>query len=239
MRRGSRSRATDANRQHLQQLAPRTPVHRFYHGLNAAFTELVAAGLEPRAGGGGVRLLGVGRLVAKKGFDVFVDACGRLVDGGVPLHARIVGEDGDASVPVRRRIAQLGLEDHVQLVGPLDPEALFDEYRRATVFCLPCRVARNGDRDGIPNVLLEAMACGVPVVTTAVSGIPELVSHGENGVLIPPDDAAAAAMAILDLHQSPAVAARLARCGQATVRERFDGDKLAADYVTLLERVLA
>jgi glycosyltransferase involved in cell wall biosynthesis len=170
---------------------------------------------------------------------VFVDACRTLVDQGVPLDARIVGEDGAAGSIVRRRVGELGLHDHVQIVGPMDPAALLGEYRRATVFCLPCRVAENGDRDGIPNVLVEAMACGLPVVTTPVSGIPELVSDRVNGLLIPPDDPAATATAILRLYRHPTLAAEIARQGQATVRERFDGNQIAADYAAFLRRVIA
>ena len=230
---------TEANRQHLQRLGTRTPVYRFYHGLNAAFTELVAMPVERPAAAGSLRLLGVGRLVGKKGFDVFVDACRALVDQGVPLSARIVGEDGEESTRVLRRVGQLGLHDRVRIVGPMDPASLLGEYRRATVFCLPCRVAENGDRDGIPNVLLEAMACGLPVVTTPVSGIPELVSDGVNGLLIPPDDPSATANAILRLYRHPSLAAEMARHGQSTVRERFDGDQIAADYAAFLRRVLA
>jgi glycosyltransferase involved in cell wall biosynthesis len=100
------------------------------------------------------------------------------------------------------------------------------EYRRASVFCLPCRVLP-GDRDGLPNVLVEAMASEVPVVTTGVSGIPELVSHEANGLLVPPDEPEALADALVRLHEDRELAGRLARAGSATVRERFDGDVLA------------
>ena len=151
-----------------------------------------------------------GRLVRKKGFDLLVEACGILRDRGVPFEATIVGEDGEHGAEIRRRIHARGLEPSISLAGPLGQAALFDEYRRATVFCLPCRVLDDGDRDGIPNVLVEAMACGLPVVTTGVSGIPELVHDGVNGLLVPPEDPAALADAIARLHRDPTLACRLA-----------------------------
>src|SRR6185436_9576389 len=91
----------------------------------------------------------------------------------------------------------------------------------------------SGDRDGIPNVLVEAMACGLPVVTTGVSGIPELVSDGANGLLVPPDDPVAVAAALLRLHREPALAARLGAAARATVAGRFDGDRLARQLADL------
>jgi glycosyltransferase involved in cell wall biosynthesis len=100
------------------------------------------------------------------------------------------------------------------------------EYMSAGAFCLPCRVV-GSDRDGIPNVLVEAMACGAPVVTTNISGIPELVSDGVDGLLVPPADPAALAAAVMRLHRDGALAARLGAAGRATVRDRFDGDRLA------------
>src|SRR5439155_24698080 len=119
------------------------------------------------------------------------------------------GEEGEHGAEGRRRIAARGLADAVRLTGPLGQAALFQEYRRATVFCLPCRVAEDGDRDGIPNVLVEAMACGLPVVTTGISGIPELVADGINGLIVPPEDPAALAEAMVRLHRDPDLARRL------------------------------
>jgi glycosyltransferase involved in cell wall biosynthesis len=229
---------TEANRRHLLQVAPDASVHLVYHGLGADFEGLVEP--EPAAGiaaNGRLRVLGVGRLVAKKGFDVFVEACALLADRKVPVEALIVGQDDKDGEEVRRRIAARDLEGHVRLPGPMGQAELCREYRRASVFCLPCRVLP-GDRDGLPNVLVEAMASGVPVVTTGVSGIPELVSHEANGLLVDPDDPEALAAALLRLHEDRELARRLARAGRATVRERFDGDALAGRLANLFREAL-
>jgi glycosyltransferase involved in cell wall biosynthesis len=225
---------TEANRAHLRAICPGAAVHRVYHGLNADFSRLVAGPAPERVGGDGtLRVLGVGRLVEKKGFDLLVDACADLRAAGVPVEARVVGEDGDHAFEVRRRARAHGLDGQFRLTGPMSQAQLFDQYRRVDVFCLPCRVLSDGDRDGIPNVLVEAMACGVPVVTTGVSGIPELVRDGENGLLVPPDDPAALAAALARLHRDPALAAELGRRGRETVRERFDGDALTVPLAAL------
>jgi glycosyltransferase involved in cell wall biosynthesis len=231
---------TEANRQHLQRYAARTPVHRIYHGLNVEFSSLVSRDSSrqpPRDGS--FHVLGVGRLVPKKGFDVFVEACGLLARRGVPVSATIVGEPDEHAEDVDERVVRLGLTKQVQRRPAMGQAALYDEYRRASVFCLPCRILENGDRDGIPNVLLEAMATGVPVVTTNVSGIPELVTDGVTGLLVPPDDPEATAAALLRLFADPDLAARLGRAGQALVRERFDGDRLAGELAALFERGVA
>jgi glycosyltransferase involved in cell wall biosynthesis len=229
---------TQANRRHLLQLTPDATVHLVYHGLGADFARLVER--EPAGtpvANGRLRVLGVGRLVAKKGFDVLVDACAGLARRDVPFEALIVGQDDQHGEAVRRRIAALGLEGCVFLPGPMGQAELSREYRRASVFCLPCRVLP-GDRDGLPNVLVEAMASGVPVVTTGVSGIPELVSHETNGLLVPPDDPEALADALMRLHEDRELAGRLARAGNATVRESFDGDVLARRLADLFLEAL-
>src|SRR5262249_24864704 len=149
---------TDANRAYLRQYAGLTPVHRVYHGLNAEFAEIVARELarpEAAAHAAVLRIVAVGRHVHKKGFDVLIDACPRLAARGVPLEAAIIGESDDQTHALADRIARHGLADRITLSGPLPQRALLGEYRRATVFCLPCRVSSDGDRDGIPNVLME------------------------------------------------------------------------------------
>ena len=158
---------TEANRRHLERdRAGRRAVHRVYHGLNADFARILAerrAAARPR--NGRLRVLGVGRLVPKKGFDVLVEA---FADARRPRRRRsrrvIVGEErrehgSDRAAPPDRRARPRRPRP---AAGPMGQAELLDEYRRASAFCLPCRVLDDGDRDGIPNVLVEAMACGVP-----------------------------------------------------------------------------
>ena len=231
---------TEANRQYLRPLANGTPVHRVYHGLNAELARMLNAKTDiRRARGSALRVLGVGRLVRKKGFDVLVDALALLAADDGDWSAQIVGEDGDAAGVVRHRIAAYSLGERIRLTGPLAQSALYDEYCRADVLCLPCRVDEDGDRDGIPNVLIEAMACGVPTVTTPVSGIPEVIDDGVTGLIVPVDDPKATAAAIDRLRRDPALAHRIALNATALVRERFDGDRLAADLARLFSEAVA
>jgi glycosyltransferase involved in cell wall biosynthesis len=224
---------TDANRQHLTSLGSPTPVHVVYHGLNADFERLVAAGVQ-RETPSHVRLLAVGRLVRKKGLDTFVDACAILRARGVEFGAVIAGESGDHEADVRARVEAGGLADRVTFLGALTQDELYDEYRRATVFALPCRVLEDGDRDGIPNVLMEAMACGVPVVTTGVSGITELVRDGESGLLVEPDRPGDLADALHRLVKDPSLAQQLSERGRRTVSAKFDASASAATMAALL-----
>ena len=228
---------TGAGAEHLRAIAPQSRVHVVYHGLNDDLARL--ADRAPRNGSrnGSLQLLGVGRLVEKKGFDVFVEACAELRRRDIPFAATIAGPDGPHGPAIRELIASQGLEESFRLAGALSQRELFDEYTRANALCLPCRVV-GSDRDGMPNVLVEAMACGTPVVTTGISGIPELVSDGVNGLLVDPDDPAALASAIARLDSDRRSAERLGSAGRATVRERFDGDRLAGRLAELFQAEL-
>ena len=231
---------TEANRTYLRQFAGHTPVYRIYHGLNAEFA-LLARYLPGRAERPPSRLhvLGVGRLVAKKGFDVMVDACAILASRGLPVTATIVGEPGEHTHVIDERIQRLGLTGSVRRLPPMTQAELFEQYRQSTVLCLPCRIVDDGDRDGIPNVILEAMATGVPVVTTGISGIPEIVTDGVTGLVVPADDPEATADAIARIYADPALAGRLALEAQSMVRSLFDGDRLAGELAALFARSLA
>jgi glycosyltransferase involved in cell wall biosynthesis len=211
-------------------------VHVVYHGLNADFERLVQGDLtrfEPSR----VRLLAVGRLVRKKGLDTFVEACALLRDRGLDFEAVIAGERGDHEALVRERVASAGLDDRVTFLGPLTQGGLFEQYQQATVFALPCRVLDDGDRDGIPNVLMEAMACGVPVVTTGISGITELVHDDSNGLIVEPDRPVELADALHRLIKDPGLAKELGQEGRRTIATSFDAQQMAAQMATLLAGV--
>jgi glycosyltransferase involved in cell wall biosynthesis len=231
---------TEANRAHLIALAPTAAIHRVYHGLNAELGDLLDGAPPPappdRAA---LRVVAVGRLVPKKGFDVLIEACALLVAGGVDVRCRIIGPAGEAEPALRDLIAARGLDQVVDLAGPMRQAELALAYRAADVFALPCRILDSGDRDGIPNVMVEALAAGLPIVTTPISGIPELIVDGETGLLVAPDDPPALAAAIARLYTDREFGARLARNGAREVRERFDGDRLARELARLFAGVPA
>lgn len=218
---------TLSNQTHLQAISP-TPVHCLYHGLSADFTDLLTAQSDVSNRRSGIlRALAVGRLVRKKGFDVFVEACGILRDRGINLEAVIVGETGDHAAEIELVVKRLNLGKVVKFTGALSQNQLFAEYRNAAVFCLPCRILENGDRDGIPNVMMEAMSSGLPTITTDISGIPEIVRHNENGLLVAPEDANALADAMQKIYADEKLSERLSRSAIAVVKEKFDGETTA------------
>ncbi len=218
---------TGANLDHLHHVAPEADIELAYHGLNADFTALLASAPPPSPPTDTFRLVSVGRQVRKKGFDVVLHAVAELHERGLALELVIAGEEGPEGNALRRLATELGVESLVTWRGTVTQAELLAEYRHASAFVLACRVDADGDRDGIPNVLVEAMAAGVPVVSTAVSGIPELVDHGSNGQLVPPDDSHALADAIWRVAKDPQLAATLAAAGAATVATNFDGEHLA------------
>lgn len=211
---------TEANRQVLAAIAPGAPIHRLYHGIDHG----VFAPRDDHRPPVGRTLLSVGRLREKKGLDVLIEACARLRDRGLPVDCEIVGY-GEAHDALQARIQELRLTGSVRLLGKLAREQVIAAYRRAAVYVQPSRIAADGDRDGIPNVLLEAMAMCLPVVASRVSGIPELVQDARNGLLVPPDDPQALADALATLLADPARGAILGREARATVLRAFDNDR--------------
>ncbi len=223
---------THANLDHLRAIAPDADIHLAYHGINAEFAALLAdtGPVDPPSH---LRVVSVGRLVPKKGFDVLLRAVAELRDRGEKVELVIAGESGSEAEPLARLVDELELGDLVTFRGTVTQVELLEEYRRSSVFALACRVDADGDRDGIPNVLVEAMASGLPAVSTTVSGIPELIVDGDNGLLVPPDEPTALADALFRLAKDPALASRLSHAGVDTVHRHFDGDRLARQLAGL------
>jgi glycosyltransferase involved in cell wall biosynthesis len=200
-------------------------------GVDLARAPFVREGREPAL------LLAVGRLDPIKGFDVLLDALARLAAAGVPFRCRIIGE-GPRRPDLEAAIARLGLADHVELAGACAQDAVQAALRAATLFVLPCVVAPDGNRDGIPVALMEAMAAGTPVVSTHVSGIPELVADGSEGLLVPPGDAAALAAALVRLLQDAPLREQFARAARARIEREFDARHEALRLLALVRAEL-
>lgn len=183
---------SDYNRAFLVPLASDPQrLHRLYNGLD--LDRFPFAPHPPRSGD--ARILAVGRLVEKKGFRHLIDAVALLRDRGAAVTLDIVGT-GDQEDDLRRRVAASGHTDAMRFRGARAQGEIAAALRDADVFVAPSVVATDGDADGLPTVLLEAMASGVPSVATAVTGIPEVIRTGETGMLVPPGDAAALAEGI-------------------------------------------
>ena len=157
----------------------------------------------------------------KKGFDVLVRACAELAGRGVSFDCRIVG-DGPVRAELEALIGRLGLSDCVRLEPARPQTELLDAYAEASVFALAPTVQPDGDRDGLPNVIQEAMAAGVPVVSTTISGIPEVVHDGLTGDLVAPGDPVALADALQALLAEPERRHRLGEAARTYARHHCD-----------------
>ncbi len=192
-------------------------VTRIYNGLPMASLEYQSPVTRQR------RILGVGRLVEKKGFDDLVAACGILRARGVEFACDIIG-DGSLAPVLGQQIAELGLHNHVHLLGPKPQGEVMSHIRRAAVLAAPCIVGQDGNRDGLPTVLLEAMALGTPCISTDVTGITEAVEHERTGLIVPQRDPQVLADAIEQLLDSPSLRCDLAKAARQRVEECFDID---------------
>lgn len=176
-------------------------------------------------------LLAVGRLVDYKGFCYLLAACGILRDRGLAFRCRIIG-GGPEEAALRQQLESLRLGEQVELAGVVPHKAMAAEFARAAVFVLPCCVGAGGEMDGIPVAMMEAMARGLPVVSTYLTGIPELVRDGESGLLVDSEDAAELADALARVLADPDLRQRLGTGARAAVLAEYD---LAANTALLDE----
>jgi len=166
-------------------------------------------------------ILSSGRLVEKKGFKYLIDAC-NLLEDRIDFRCVIAGS-GELEHVLNVQIKELGLEDKVIVTGkPLMQEDIADFMHSGDCYCLPCVWASDNDVDGLPQTLMEAMACGLPSVSTRLVGIPDLIVDNQTGILLEPNDAEAIAGAIRYLHDNREAAARLAEDGRQHVVENFN-----------------
>lgn len=178
-----------------------------------------------------VRLLALGRFDVTKGFDVLVRACGLLRDRGMDFRLTLAGGGGAAmglghmDRQILRLRKDLGLEEHIFLPGLVNHNDLPRMLAEHDIFVAPCVMHSSGRRDGIPNTVIEAMSCGLPVVSTTVNALPEVVRNGQTGLGVPPNDPAALADALQCLADDAGMAARLASNGRDLARTMFDSER--------------
>lgn len=248
---------TDENRQYLAGRLPapeRDKVHLNYHGIALErFPRRVAD-----APSGALTITACGTLFERKGLADLVRACAILAGRGHDFHCVVIGEGPQRPV-LEALVRDLGLGERVRLTGALSQFEVIRWYERTDIFALPCLARRvrlrdpEADwlksleawlergtviKDGIPNVLAEVMAMGIPVVSTALAGIPELIQHEENGLLVPPRDPARLAAALERLLTDGALRRRLGDTGAADVRTHFDRRENTQALVSIFTRAL-
>ena len=216
---------TEYNKKHLRELCDgyTTPIHRNYHGIDirlfSANHEIANLPVPP------YRILTVARLTAKKGLPTIYKALRILCDQGVSLHHTHIG-GGEDHEKIIALINELDLGSVTELLGTQPHHVVLEHYKNADLFVLGCEVAPNGDRDGIPNVLMESMAMGLPVIATDISGIPELVKNERTGLLVSPGQPVKLAENIQRLLTDGELRNRVIAAGKQCVVQEFDNRQL-------------
>jgi glycosyltransferase involved in cell wall biosynthesis len=216
---------TEYNRKHLRELSDgyATPIHRNYHGIDIKL--FFDKNEKPKIPVQPYQILTVARLTAKKGLSTIYKALRILCDQGVSLHHTHIG-GGEDREKIISLIKDLDLESLTELLGTQPHQVVLAHYKNADLFVLGCEVAPNGDRDGIPNVLAEGMAMGLPVVVTDISAIPELVQDGKTGLLVPPGQPRQLAEAMLRMLTDGELRSRVIAAGKQRVMREFDNRQL-------------
>ena len=210
---------TEFNYKYLNSISTsQTPIHLSYHGLD--LTKFSADRTQADINNDLPLILSVGRFCEKKGFAYLIEACHLLKQKGYQFRCQIVGY-GELQAEMEQAIEQLKLKEVITLIGKLTQDKLIKLYRQADMFVLPCQITENGDRDGIPNVLLEAMAMEIPVISTAISGITELIEDRKTGLLVQQKDSQAIADAVEELMNNSQLRSQLQQAGRVKVTQQF------------------
>ncbi len=208
---------SDYNSHYLRQVygSVADGVHRVYNGLD--LTQFAYASPQNRP----PQIISVGRFVEKKGLSILIDACALLKQWGCDFHCQIVGT-GELERKLQAQIEALGLEEQVCILGARPQNAVFELVQQAGVFAAPYIIGKDGNRDGLPTVLLEAMALGTPCVGTDVTGIPELIRHEQTGLIVPQENPQALALALQKLLENSALRVKFATEARKLMESEFD-----------------
>jgi glycosyltransferase involved in cell wall biosynthesis len=211
-----------ANLEYLNRIAPswQSKVSLVYHGVNLQDFQ-ARSNPDARSTSETPIILSVGRLVEKKGFQDLLQALFLVKERRERFQCVIYG-DGPLCKPLQSWIEEHDMAEEVRLMGDITQQELISIYQSADVFALTPVQTEDGDRDGIPNVLLEAMAVGLPVITTAVAGIPELVENHQNGLIYQPHDVEGISSGIVELLRDAEKRRQLGRAASKKVAEQFD-----------------
>ena len=214
---------SDFNLSYLRDTFGRDAEHvvHLYNGLDLERFAYRSPQQRPR------QIIAVGRLVEKKGFADLITACAILAKRGKDFSCEIIGT-GEQEAALREQIRQHGLQALVRVLGPLPQQDIIQHIQQAAVLAAPCVIAADGNRDGLPTVLLESMALGTPVVSTDVTGIPELVKHERTGLVTPQYDPESLANALEHLLDTPEVRTNLAIQARQLIESQFDIQQNAA-----------
>jgi len=204
-------------------------VHRIYNGVNFSRFH------PPDPGSGTPAIVSIGRLIEKKGFADLINACALLTSRRRGFVCEIIGE-GPLEETLRAQIASADVEACVRLVGPQTQAQIALRLAHATIFVLPCTREADGGMDNLPTVIMEAMAAGLPVISTPLGGIPEMVEHDVNGELVPERDPAAICAAMERLISDPQRARGLGDKGRQIAREKFSIETSARALIELFQR---
>jgi len=214
-------------------------IHVNYHGLDPRVMQRTPVNrLREDAATSALSIVSIGRLVPTKGHDVLIKACAQLLLEGLFLKVEIVGS-GPLETQLRQLVSTLGIEEHIEFRGALAFEEVLQTLENADVFALAPRLLPGHPPDGIPNVIAEAMALGIPVVTTRVSAVPELVDDGITGLLVEVDDVQGFAQAIASIAQSPGQARAYSEAARVRVAQLFDQDANIDELLDLFDRYVA
>ncbi len=211
---------TEYNKEHLDQIVQSdTPIYRVYHGVDLDVFQPNTQEISFKDGTLPL-ILSIGRFRPKKGFPILIQACASLKKAGHRFQCVLVGY-GPLEQDLKQMIHQLGVSDCVRLTGKVPQDGILNWFQQASIFVLPCQIAEDGDRDGIPNVLVEAMSMGLPVVSTEIASIPELIHDSHNGILTPPHHPDSLTEALGLLLQDPDRRRTLGIAARKTVEEDF------------------
>ncbi|WP_081985490.1 glycosyltransferase [Natrinema salifodinae] len=181
------------------------------------------------------RLLTIARLVEKKGYEYSLQAVSRLVDEYPDIEYHIIGE-GPLKDDLIELTTELGISENIQFLGHVTDDRLHQELNEASIFVLPCAIAKNGDRDVIPVALKEAMAMETPCISTPISGISEMIKDNENGILVPDRDSEELAQAMATLFETPEQRRRLGTAGRETIARKFDIESAVDDLTATFKK---